>query len=158
MKIIDYKPIDVVNGTGTRASIWMSGCDHKCVGCFSKHTWQYNGTPITPNQLLELVKPAMSDERIIRDGLSILGGDPLYTRNRVGLAEFVKLFKSSFPNKTIWLWTGYTYKECLEQDSIRAIIDHIDVLIDGKFVESNKTDKPFIGSSNQNIIRITNVS
>lgn len=148
MKIIDYKSVDVVNGFGTRSSIWFSGCDHMCKGCFSKNTWNYdNGSDI---DIYKLVDNDMNDPIIKRDGISLLGGDPLFHKNRGGVLRFVAWFKDKYPEKTIWMWTGYTKDEISKDVSMCGIIRFIDVLIDGKFEEDKKDPNlKWRGSSNQ---------
>ena len=98
----------------------------------------------------------MSDSRIKRDGISLLGGDPFYERNLDGLVSFLKWFRAEFPNKTVWLWTGFTREECLLESRKHVIVTSlIDVLVDGKFVSELKDiDLNFRGSSNQRIIHI----
>ncbi|AUE22580.1 anaerobic NTP reductase small subunit [Aeromonas phage Ah1] len=157
MKILDYKSLDVLNGTGTRASIWLAGCSHQCKGCFGKNTWKWEGKTEEEFQLRKLVERDMNDTRIKRDGISLLGGDPLYERNLDALIEFLKWFRAEFPNKTVWLWTGYTKEECLLESKKNVIVTSlIDVLVDGKFVEELKdVDLKFRGSSNQRIIYIS---
>ncbi|QQG33991.1 anaerobic NTP reductase small subunit [Aeromonas phage ZPAH1] len=153
MKIADYKSLDVVNGWGTRSSIWFSGCDHMCKGCFSKHTWNYdNGSDM---DIYKLVEKDMEDSLINRDGISLLGGDPLFHKNRGGVLRFVVWFKDKYPNKTIWLWTGYTLDEISKDVSMCGIMKYIDVLVDGRFEEELK-DPNLIwkGSSNQNIYNL----
>ncbi|AAR90896.1 NrdG anaerobic NTP reductase small subunit [Aeromonas phage 65] len=148
MKILDYKKTDMSNGFGTRSSIWFSGCDHMCKGCFSKHTWSYdNGRFI---DIKPMVERDMTDSKVNRDGISLLGGDPMFIKNRQGLHDFLVWFKSNFPNKTVWLWTGYTKAQCIQDPLMCGILDYVDVLIDGKFDEDKK-DIYLIwrGSSNQ---------
>ncbi|ADQ52753.1 anaerobic ribonucleotide reductase small subunit [Aeromonas phage PX29] len=156
MLILDYKSLDVLNGTGTRSSIWLAGCDHQCPGCFSKHTWAWKGQTEEEIDLRERVRRDMSDSRIKRDGISLLGGDPFYERNLDGLVSFLKWFRAEFPNKTVWLWTGFTREECLLESRKHVIVTSlIDVLVDGKFVSELKDiDLNFRGSSNQRIIHI----
>ncbi|MGL6227951.1 MAG: anaerobic ribonucleoside-triphosphate reductase activating protein [Culicoidibacterales bacterium] len=154
MRLLDYKTIDMLNGDGVRASLWFSGCDHKCVGCFAADTWNYNNKKSFPftEDILELIDADMNDTRINRAGLSLLGGDPLYKENVFGVIELLKWFKENHPNKTVWVWTGYT-REQIEQSDFKEVLDYIDVLIDGRF-EQDKRDLSlkFRGSSNQRVI------
>ncbi|BES53220.1 anaerobic ribonucleoside-triphosphate reductase-activating protein [Aeromonas phage phiWae14] len=156
MKILDYKSLDVLNGTGVRSSIWLAGCSHQCKGCFSKHTWKWEGKTEEEIQLRKLVERDMRDTRIKRDGISLLGGDPFYDRNLDALVSFLEWFRAEFPDKTVWLWTGYTREECLLESRKHVIVTSlIDVLVDGKFVEELKdVDLKFRGSANQRIIYI----
>jgi len=153
LKLLDYKTCDYLNGIGTRFSIWLSGCDHQCKGCFAQNTWSYNGLTITPEELLKTTEKAMIGSNIKYDGITILGGDPFYKRNLDGLYEFLKLFKSKH-TLSVWVYTGYTYEECLLNEKIKRILPYIDVLVDGKFEIEHKTTKPFIGSSNQRILNL----
>lgn len=148
MKVLDYKELDVLNGWGTRSSIWFAGCDHMCKGCFSQKTWKYE-TDFT-GDIYKLVERDMSDSVVKRDGISLLGGDPLYKENRGGLLRFLGWFKDKYPNKTVWLWTGYTKDECLKDVTMCGILNYVDVLIDGRF-EEDKKDPNLIwrGSANQ---------
>ena len=154
MKLIDYKTCDYLNGIGTRFSIWLAGCDHQCKGCFAKNTWSYSGLDITPEELLNIVNRSILNTNIEYDGITLLGGDPFYKRNLDGLYEFLKLFKEYNKTKTVWVYTGYTYEQCLENPKIKRILPYIDVLVDGRFELDQKTTKPFIGSSNQRILNL----
>lgn len=154
MKILDYKKTDMSNGFGTRSSIWFSGCDHMCKGCFSKHTWNYDsGSDI---DIRALTERDMTDVKVNRDGISLLGGDPMFCKNRTGVLEFLIWFRERFPTKTVWLWTGYTKDECIQDPVMYDILKSVDVLIDGKF-EQDKKDLSLLwrGSSNQ-LIHIFN--
>ena len=136
---------DLVNGEGVRVTLFVTGCEHMCLGCYNKETWSRKaGKPFTKEireKLLDIIKD--------HDGLSLSGGDPLYTGNREEILELCKLFKQRYPDKNIWLWTGYTYDQVKDLE----IIKYIDVLIDGRFEKDNKTVKPWRGSNNQELIR-----
>lgn len=146
---------DLTNGAGVRTSIWFAGCSHKCDGCFSPSSWNwYNGIDVSLNEVKNIISNDI--ERYAIDGISILGGDPLYLKNIVGLKQLILWFKLTYPQKTIWLWTGYTLEEIKENDKLRFILDHIDVLIDGRFEKDKKNlNLCFRGSSNQRIIKLT---
>lgn len=139
-----------------RLTLFVSGCPHKCKGCFNEETWDWKyGEQFTLQKELELFK-YFEDNLDYLDGLSILGGEPLCYDNIGAVRGFISLFKNKFPNKSVWVWTGYTYEELTrklpEQDTL---FKNIDILIDGKFVQelANKNLK-FKGSSNQRIIDI----
>lgn len=157
MKIIDIKPIDVLNGTGTRVSIWLAGCSHHCEGCFSKNTWPWTGYTVNQFMLYEQIHELMTDPVIKRAGISLLGGDPLYYQNRTELLQFLKWFRAKFPDKDVWLWTGYRFEECLDMSDVMEILSHVDVLVDGRF-EKDLADPSlaFRGSSNQRILHLEN--
>lgn len=155
----EIKTYDIANGPGVRVSLFISGCTRYCPGCFNEEAWAFNFgkkfTDHTLNYILELSK------RDYIDGLSILGGEPLHPKNIETVYEIVSVFKFVYPNKDIWLWSGYTYEELNERmennsDVItKLIFKYIDVLVDGPF-EKTKKDLllRFRGSSNQRIIDI----
>ncbi len=153
MNYLQYYPIDVVNGEGTRCTLFLSGCEHFCKGCHNATTWDASkGTPF--DQAMEdRIIADLGDARIKRDGLSLSGRDPLFPGNLSGMLKLVKRVKTEYPEKNIWLWTGYTLEEIstAQQD----VVQYIDVLIDGRF-ELDKRDLslPWRGSSNQRVIRI----
>lgn len=146
MNYLELNKYDTANGPGIRVSLFIAGCTLKCKGCFNKESWDFNaGKPFTKDTLAKvyeyLSKPYIT-------GLSILGGDPLEPQNQTGVLSLVNGVHTVFPNKTIWLWTGRTYKTIKSN----PILNYIDTLVDGPYIEHLKEDLPFRGSSNQNII------
>lgn len=145
-----YYPVDVVNGPGTRCALFVSGCIHKCKGCYNSTTWKPDsGKPFTQELEDRIIKDLKSDEVPLR-GLSLSGGDPLYPGNLPAILKLVKRVRTECKGKDIWAWTGYTLEELtLEQQEVVA---HLDVLIDGKFVEELKDPNlVWYGSTNQRI-------
>ena len=148
---------DFANGEGIRVSIFFSGCKFHCKGCFNSELWDFNyGVPFTQetiDTIIELMKPDYIK------GLSILGGEPF--QNRRAVKELVLKVKSAYPNKDIWVWTGYKMEEFIGWTTYglyeKPILDNIDVLIDGRY-EDDKRDLTlaFRGSSNQRIWRDIN--
>lgn len=142
---------DLVNGEGVRCSLFVSGCSHGCVGCFNEEAWDYrSGTEFsteTVQEILdELSKPYIN-------GLSLLGGDPLMPKNISTVLELCSVVKEQFPNKNIWCWTGYTLQE-VQMNHAAGILQYCDVLIDGKFIDSQKDlTLSFRGSNNQRILK-----
>ena len=148
---------DIANGTGIRLSLFISGCTNRCPGCFNPETWDFGyGQRLTAGLaekiLLELRKPQY-------EGLTILGGEPFELSNQMEVGELVKTARWLAPDKTIWIYTGCIYERDLTPGGLRHtystdyILDHIDVLVDGPFVEGLKDlTLPFRGSSNQRII------
>ena len=147
-----YYPVDVVNGEGTRCTLFVAGCVHQCPGCYNKSTWGINsGKPFTQSLEDQIIKD-LQDTEIKRQGLSLSGGDPLHPQNVSAILKLVKRVKTECDNKDIWLWTGYKLDELT--DDQQAIIPYIDVLIDGKFVQELADPKlVWRGSSNQIIHR-----
>lgn len=142
---------DLVNGEGVRCSLFVSGCSHGCVGCFNESAWDYRsgtefGTETVQEILDELSKPYI-------DGLSLLGGDPLMPKNISTVLELCSVVKEKYPNKNIWCWTGYTLQE-VQNNHASGILQYCDVLIDGKFIDSQKDlTLAFRGSNNQKILK-----
>ncbi|HGE8281303.1 TPA: anaerobic ribonucleoside-triphosphate reductase-activating protein [Serratia marcescens] len=153
MNYHQYYPIDVVNGPGTRCTLFVAGCVHQCPGCYNKSTWRLNsGQPFTP-ALEDRIIADLNDTRVPRQGLSLSGGDPLHPSNVPSILQLVKRVRAECPGKDIWLWTGYRLAELDAQQM--QVVDRINVLIDGKFVQDLK-DPALIwrGSSNQVVHRL----
>lgn len=148
---------DSANGLGMRVSLFVSGCLNRCKGCFQPETWDFDyGYPFTPE-----VEQQLMDElsHPYYDGLTILGGEPFELQNQPDVARLILRVKEELPDKTIWMYTGYTYDKdlvpggCRYMDVTDAILDHIDTLVDGRFVEEKKNIRlRFRGSENQRII------
>lgn len=148
MNIHQYYPVDIVNGPGTRCTLFVAGCVHQCVGCYNKSTWRLNsGRPLTLQQEEQLIAD-LNDTRIPRQGLSLSGGDPLHPANVPEVLRLVKRVRRECTGKDIWLWTGYRLAELTSEQ--QAVVALINVLIDGKFVADLK-DPALLwrGSSNQ---------
>lgn len=145
---------DVENGTGCRVTIWAAGCQHYCEGCHNKHAWSYN----QGKKLLDVKENIFTavDKPYIQ-GITFSGGDPLFQSINAlcDLRDFIKEFKEKFPDKDIWIYSGFTFEEIISAVSKKMIIEHCDVLVDGKFDLSLKdSDLPFRGSKNQRVIDI----
>ncbi|WP_323839389.1 anaerobic ribonucleoside-triphosphate reductase-activating protein [Photorhabdus africana] len=153
MNYHQYYPVDVVNGPGTRCTLFVAGCEHQCPGCYNKSTWRVNsGQPFT-QEMEDHVIFDLQDRRIKRQGLSLSGGDPLHPHNAPAILKLVKRVKAECPDKDIWLWTGYRLKELSEIQ--REIVSYINVLVDGKFIqELYEPGLLWRGSDNQIIHRL----
>ena len=155
----EIKKYDIANGEGVRVSLFVSGCTHHCKGCFNEETWDFNfGKPFTEETEAEIIK-ALSPDYI--QGLSLLGGEPFEKKNQRVLLPFLKKVKDAYPHKKIWCYTGYLYdQELLQESRARCectdeMLELIDVLVDGEFVEALKDiSLAFRGSSNQRIIDV----
>jgi anaerobic ribonucleoside-triphosphate reductase activating protein len=143
-----YYPVDVINGPGTRCTLFVSGCVHQCVGCYNKSTWRLNSGQPFSQAMEDQIIADLQDTEIRRQGLSLSGGDPLHPQNLPAIAQLLKRVASECPGKDVWLWTGY----CLDELSVeqQQVVTMINVLIDGKFVEALR-DPSLVwrGSSNQ---------
>lgn len=140
---------DVLNGEGVRVVLWLAGCSHHCPNCQNPITWDKNGglkfDLDAKNELFE----ALSCEDI--DGITFSGGDPLFCDNRQEVGELIEEIKSKFPNKNIWLYTGYEWEEICTLPFIKLV----DVVVDGKFMQSLNDNKLlWKGSSNQRVIDV----
>ncbi|MEE6075024.1 anaerobic ribonucleoside-triphosphate reductase-activating protein [Avibacterium paragallinarum] len=152
MNYLQYYPVDIVNGEGTRCTLFVSGCEHACKGCYNQKSWSFSaGVPFDKAMEDQIIRD-LQDQRIKRQGLSLSGGDPLHPRNVPTLLALVKRVKRECPEKDIWLWTGYKLAEL--NDLQRQMLPYIDVLIDGKFIKE-QADPELIwrGSANQVIYR-----
>ncbi len=150
MKYNRIRKTDISNGPGIRVSIFMQGCAFHCKGCFNQETWDFSqGNKFTKETIESIINLANMPH--IR-GLSILGGEPLHPKNIDGTTQLAKIFKEKYPDKTIWLWTGFTFDKDINQEEI---LNYIDVLIDGQFKE--ELHNPLLkwrGSSNQRVIDV----
>lgn len=134
------------DGPGVRVSLFVSGCEHLCKGCFNTAAFRYDaGQPFTVDTLSDILI-ALDDQFIT--GLSVLGGDPLMERNYPEVLRLIKATKLVHPTKTIWVWTGYTMDYV--SDHYPELLWYIDALVDGKY-EKDLSPVPYRGSSNQNI-------
>lgn len=155
----NIKKSDIANGPGVRVSLFVSGCTHHCKGCFNEETWNFKyGEPFTEKteeQILKLLEPSYVS------GLTVLGGEPMEYVNQKELLPFLKKVKENYPKKTIWCYTGYVYEKDLLGRMIqkwkitKEILELIDVLVDGPFIEEQKDiTLLFRGSANQRLIDV----
>lgn len=149
MRYNTIRQLDIANGPGCRVALFVQGCSFNCPGCFNTVAKDFEGgkefTDQTMDLLLELAKPDYIS------GISCLGGEPLHPRNRTDVLNLVKKFKEVYPNKTVWLWTGYLW-----EDLASDLVDSgVDVVVDGRFVEELKDLRlKYRGSSNQRVIDV----
>lgn len=159
MNYAAIKKTDVANGPGIRVSLFVSGCTHACKGCFNSEAWDFAyGKLFTEDTENEILKALESD--YIR-GFSVLGGEPMEPRNRGTVLRLLRRIRESYPEKSIWCYTGYDYEKDLlrwsaEGDmAVTELLDLIDVLVDGEFVEEKKNLRlAFRGSGNQRLIDV----
>lgn len=159
MNYADIKRCDVANGLGVRTSLFVSGCTHHCKGCFNSETWDFHyGNPFTDAQIDEIIEN-LKPSHIA--GLTVLGGEPFEPQNQPEVLKTVKKVKETYPEKDIWVYSGYLFDKdildrmCKESDITKELLNYIDVLVDGEFVEEKKNLKlVFRGSENQRIIKV----
>lgn len=159
MNYADIKEIDIQDGDGVRVSIYVSGCHFHCKECHNPEAWDFNyGKEFTEKEIDYIIEK-MDNDYI--SGLSILGGEPMEPINQQGLIPLVKKVKEKFPNKNIWLYTGYLFdKDILfdmynKNDYTRNLVDNLDIIVDGQFVIEKKIlDLKARGSYNQRKIDV----
>ena len=153
---MNYEKIDkcsVSNGLGVRTVLWVSGCDIHCKNCHNQSTWDFNsGIPFTDDTMQEILydlsKPYIK-------GCTLSGGHPLDPHNAPEVLKIVKRVKMVFPNKDIWIYTGYVWEDIIKDDTLKEILKRTDVLVDGAYIdELRDITLPFRGSSNQRIIDV----
>lgn len=151
MNYAAIKKTDVANGTGVRVSLFVSGCRRHCKGCFNSETWDFNfGTPFTDDTMQEILD-ALDHDYI--GGFSLLGGEPFEPENRGEVLRILTAVHEKFPDKTIWCYTGNRYENMVKE--AREIVELLDVLVDGEFIEERKNLRlKFRGSENQRILDV----
>lgn len=150
---------DMNNGDGLRSVLWVAGCEHHCEECQNPITWNADGgIPFDEEAKDELIKSLQFD---YISGITFSGGDPLATYNRKEVLDVIREIRSQYPEKTIWVYTGYRLEELVEQivcDSdpwISKILENIDILVDGKYVrECRDVSLKWRGSTNQRVIDV----
>lgn len=150
MRYNKIRKIDISNGPGVRVSIFFQGCSFHCKGCFNEETWDFKGGKEFTDDTIKEVLDLCDKDQV--KGLSILGGEPMNPKNIDGTTKLAKAFKERFPDKTIWMWSGYTFEDYLSKQDV---MKYIDVVVDGQF-EIDKKDPRlhFKGSSNQRVIDV----
>lgn len=151
MKYTQIRDMDISNGEGIGIALFTQGCPYHCKNCFNPETWDFESgkdwNQETENLIIELMKP----DYIKR--LTILGGEPLIERNIEPLTKLLTKVKENYPEKKVWLYTGGNFESEIEKNI--NLIKNIDIIIDGKFIDSLKNPKlKFRGSSNQRVIDV----
>ena len=158
MNYASIRTCDIANGEGVRVSLFVSGCTHRCPGCFNEVAWPFDyGKPFDDAAVQEVL--AALDHPYV-NGLSLLGGEPMEPANQRGLIGLVRAFRQRFPEKDLWCYTGYRYEPDLLAADGRArcevtdeLLDAIDVLVDGPFIQAEADiSLLFRGSANQRLI------
>ena len=156
MNYATIKNCDIANGPGVRVSLFVSGCTHRCKGCFNEEAWDFNfGQPFTEDtiqEILDMLRPSY-----IR-GLTLLGGEPFEPENQADIVALLRKIKAELPEKGIWAFSGYLFDRDILSGRLgdtREYLSYLDVLVDGPFVESKKNlSLRFRGSENQRIIDV----
>jgi anaerobic ribonucleoside-triphosphate reductase activating protein len=153
------KNCDIANGPGVRISLFVSGCTHRCKGCFNEVAWDFEyGEPFTQetvDYILSLLAPSYVK------GLTLLGGEPFEPQNQPALVDLLRQVKAKYPEKSIWAFSGYLFDRDMlsgklgEPAVLNEFLSYLDVLVDGPFVESKKNlSLRFRGSENQRLINV----
>lgn len=152
MKLAGIEDNSIVDGPGIRMAIFISGCKHHCKYCHNPQTWDFNyGKEFDQGTQLELFEKI--DENELLDGITLTGGDPFYSSKE--LIPFVKDFKSRFPDKDIWAYTGFVWEELIKDSSRKELASLCDVVVDGPFLMEKKDyTQSFRGSFNQRFIDV----
>ena len=156
MNYATIKNCDIANGPGVRVSLFVSGCTHRCPGCFNEVAWDFDyGEPFT-EQTIETIL-AMLRPNYIR-GLTLLGGEPFEPQNQGSVVELLRRIKKEMPQKSIWAFSGYLFDRDILSGRLgdtSEYLGYLDVLVDGPFVESKKNlSLRFRGSENQRLIDV----
>lgn len=156
MNYATIKNCDIANGPGVRVSLFVSGCTHHCPGCFNEVAWDFDyGQPFTQqtiDSILDMLRPDY-----IR-GLTLLGGEPFEPQNQEPVVELLRQVKQQLPEKSIWAFSGYLFDKDMLSGRLGDLgeyLSYLDVLVDGRFVESKKNlSLRFRGSENQRLIDV----
>lgn len=152
MRFSKIKDNDIANGLGINMSLWTQGCPHHCKGCFNGETWNFDdGKEFTQSDLDYMIENINKNN--VERNLSILGGEPLCPENINGVINVCKTFKDKFPEKKIYVWTGYVVENFDQKQ--KEVLKYIDVLVDGPFVQEKRNLSLMMrGSSNQRVIDV----
>ncbi len=159
MNYATIKNCDIANGPGVRVSLFVSGCTHRCKGCFNEVAWDFDyGEPFT-QQTVDLILSYLTPDHV--KGLTLLGGEPFEPENQGPILDLLRQIKNKYPNKSIWAFTGYLFDRDMLSGRLgswevtREYLSYLDVLVDGPFIEEKKDLMlRFRGSSNQRIIDV----
>lgn len=156
MNYATIKNNDIANGPGVRVSLFVSGCTHRCPGCFNEVAWDFDyGEPFT-EEVMDSIVDMVSKPHI--KGLTLLGGEPFEPQNQAGIVALLRKIKAVCPDKTIWAFSGYLFDRDITSGRLgdtAEYLSYLDVLVDGPFVEAKKNlSLRFRGSENQRLIDV----
>ena len=150
MRYNKIRKMDISNGPGVRVSIFMQGCSFHCKNCFNPETWDFKlGNEFTDETINKVLELADKDYIV---GLSILGGEPMHPNNIKATTRLAKAFKEKYPNKSIWVWSGFLFDRDLKD---KEVLNYIDVLVDGQYQDKLHDFRlKWRGSTNQRVIDV----
>ena len=150
MRYNKIRKMDISDGPGIRVSIFMQGCTFNCKNCFNQETHDFEGGKEFNTDTIKQVLDLCDNDTI--KGLSILGGEPLHPKNIEGTTKLAKEFKEKYPNKNLWMWTGFSFDKELKD---KEVLNYVDVLVDGRYEENlHDPTLKWRGSSNQRVIDV----
>ena len=145
-----FVPESIVDGSGLRSVIFVQGCGHNCKGCHNRSTWDFNGGHEV--EIDEVYSKIEQADSFLHKGITLTGGEPML--QCVPLLSLVRMYKSNF-SKNVWCYSGFTYEQIVARPKMKELLKEIDVLVDGKFIEEQKSlHLKFKGSENQRIIDV----
>ena len=159
MNYATIKNCDIANGPGVRVSLFVSGCTHRCPGCFNEVAWDFNyGEPFT-QQTVDTILNMLAPAHI--KGLTLLGGEPFEPQNQGPIVELLRQVKAKYPEKSVWVFSGYLFDRDIlsgrlgDWEITKEYLGYLDVLVDGPFVQAKKNlNLRFRGSENQRLIDV----
>lgn len=156
MNYAKIRPVDIANGPGVRVSVFVSGCPHHCQGCFNPETWDYTFGQSFGDAQIQAILVHLAPRYIM--GLSVLGGEPFSPQNQGAVLRLLRAVRAAYPQKDIWAYTGYLFEDIAEGivgQLGRELLERVDVLVDGPFMQEKKNLRlMFRGSENQRIINV----
>lgn len=154
MRYASIRTLDISNGEGVGVALFVQGCPFHCYNCFNPQTWDFNGGKEWNDDIrrdfLSIIQQCEHSDRV-----TIIGGEPLCEQNRFDVGVLISDIKTKFPQKTIWVYTGYTWEKLINDVSALNIIGFVDIIVDGRYIDKLRDiTLPFRGSSNQRIIDV----
>jgi len=159
MNYATIKPRDIANGPGVRVSLFVSGCTHRCPGCFNSEAWDFDYGQPFDQAVIDRILLDLSPSFV--KGLTLLGGEPFEPQNQGPIVELLRQVKAKYPEKSIWAFSGYLFDRDIlsgrlgDPEITREYLGYLDVLVDGPFIEAQKNlSLRFRGSANQRLIDV----
>lgn len=150
MRYNKIRKMDISNGPGIRVSVFMQGCSFNCKNCFNPETHDFCGGKEFTNETIDKILGLCESDTI--EGLSILGGEPLHPNNIEGTTKLSKAFKARFPDKDLWIWSGFSFEKDLRD---KEVVNYADVIVDGRYRDEERNPAlKWKGSANQRVIDI----
>ena len=147
------RKMDIADGPGVRVSIFLQGCEFHCFNCFNPETWDFEGGDELTDEVIERLMELCNEEYI--QGLSILGGEPMHPKNIAATTKIAKTFKNMYPDKNLWVWSGFTFEVLQKRKDAQEVLQYLDTLVDGQYKdELHDFRLEWRGSSNQRVIDV----